>query len=142
MDLEALIGEIATRHGVAVSRDDPVMILATLNERLIEESREAQRQLLEEFRIEMAGASQRWSQESQQRAQSLLQQAGELNRAAAAASVQQHRTAVTAAVRKELGAVQTAVRQLRGLLLLQLGVSLLTLFMLVGFAFWLFPHGG
>lgn len=57
MDLDALIGEIATRHGVAVSRDDPVMILATLNERLIEESREAQRQLLEEFRHEMAGAS-------------------------------------------------------------------------------------
>ena len=72
MDLDALIGEIATRHGVAVSRDDPVMILATLNEWLSDNSREAQRQLLEEFRHEMAGASQRWIQESQQRAQSLL----------------------------------------------------------------------
>ena len=127
MDLDALIGEIATRHGVAVSRDDPVMILATLNERLIEDSREAQRQLLEEFRVDMAGASQRWIQESQQRAQSLLQQAAESNRAAAAASVQQHRTAVTAAVREELGAVQNVVTQLRALLLLQLSVSLLTL---------------
>ena len=142
MDLDALIGEIATRHGVAVSRDDPVMILATLNEQLIEESREAQRQLLEEFRTDMAGASQRWIQESQQRAQSLMMQAGEANRAAAAAIVQQHRTAGTAAVREDLGAVQNAVRQLRALLLLQLGVSLLTLVVLVGFAFWLFPHGG
>jgi len=26
MDADALIAEIATRHGVAVSRDDPVMI--------------------------------------------------------------------------------------------------------------------
>jgi len=142
MELDALIGEIATRHGVAVSRDDPVMILATLNERLIEDSREAQRQLLEEFRSDMADASQRWNQESQLRAQSLLQQAAESNRAAAAASVQQHRAAVTAAVREELGAVHIAARQLRALLLLQLGVSLLTLFVLVGFAFWLFPHGG
>jgi len=127
MDLDALIGEIAARHGVAVSRDDPVMILATLNECLIEEAREAQRQLLEEFRSDMASASQRWIQESQQRAQVLLQQAGESNRAAAAASVQQHRTAVTAAVREELGAVLTAVCQLRALLLVQLSVSLLTL---------------
>ena len=140
MDLDALIGEIATRHGVAVSRDDPVMILATLNERLIEENREAQRQLLEAFRNDMAGASQRWIQESQQRAQSLLQQAGEATRAAAAASVQQHRTAVTAAVREELGKLQVAVGQLRSLLLLQLSVSLLT-FVAVA-AFWLCPHGG
>ena len=140
MELDALIGEIAARHGVAVSRDDPVMILTTLNERLIQDSREAQRQLLEEFRIEMASVSQRWSQESRQRAQSLLQQAGEANRAAAAASVQQHRTAVTAAVREEVGGLQIAVSQLRALLLLQLGVSALTLTALV--AFWLFPHGG
>ncbi|MGY6215755.1 hypothetical protein ACW73L_11410 [Methylolobus aquaticus] len=138
--MDALIGEIATRHGVAVSRDDPVMILATLNERLIKESREAQHQLLEEFRTDMAGASQHWIQESQQRAQVLLQQAGEASRAAVAASVQQHRTAVTAAVRVEFGAVQNVVTQLRGLLLLQLSVSLLTLTALT--LFWLFPHGG
>ncbi|MGY6217094.1 hypothetical protein ACW73L_18200 [Methylolobus aquaticus] len=140
MDLDALIGEIASRHGVAVSRDDPVMILATLNERLIDDSREAQRQLLEEFRTDMAGASQRWIQESQQRAQSLLQQAGEANRAAAAASAQHHRTAVTAAVREELGKLQAAVGQLRALLLLQLSVSLLT-FAAVAVV-WLFPHVG
>ena len=140
MDLDALIGEIATRHGVAVSRDDPVMILATLNERLIDDGREAQRQLLEEFRTDMGGASQRWIQESQHRAQVLLQQAAESNRAAAAASVQQHRTAVTAAVREEFGKLQVAVSQLRGLLLLQLGVSLLTLTALT--VFWLSPHGG
>lgn len=142
MDLDALIGEIAARHGVAVSRDDPVMILATLNERLIEDSREAQRQLLEEFRTDIASASQRWIKESQQRAQVLLQQTGEASRAAAAASVQHQRTAVTGAVREEMGAVLTEVCQLRALLLLQLGVSGLTLFVLVGFAFWSFPHGG
>jgi len=140
MDLDALIGEIATRHGVAVSRDDPVMILATLNGRLIEDSRDAQRQLLEEFRNDMAGASQRWIQESQQRAQALFQQSAAASRIAAAASVQQHRAAVTAAVGEELGKCQAVVSQLRALLLLQLGVSLLTL--LVGFVFWLFPHGG
>ena len=140
MDLDALIGEIATRHGVAVSRDDPVMILATLNERLIEGNRDAQRQLLEEFRTDMAGASQRWIQESQQRAQGLLQQAAEANRVVAASSVQHHRTAVTVAVREEVGAVQTTVRQLRALLLLQLSVSLLTLTAVAVFG--LLPHGG
>ena len=139
MDLDALIGEIATRHGVAVSRDDPVMILATLNERLIEDSRDAQRQLLEDFRAEMAGASQRWIHESQQRAQVLLLQAGEANRVAAAASVQQQRAAVTSAVREEIGGLQIAVSHLRALLLLQLGVIGLT-FAAVA-VFWLFPHG-
>lgn len=142
MDLDAVIGEIAARHGVAVSRDDPVMILATLNERLIEDSRDAQRQLLEEFRTDMAGASQRWIQESKQRAQVLLQHAAEASRVVAAASVQQHRIAVTAAVREEVGRLQSAVGQLRALLLLLLVVSGLTLLVLLGFAFGLFPHGG
>jgi hypothetical protein len=125
MDLDALIGEIATRHGVAVSRDDPVMILATLNERLIEENRDAQRQLLEAFRTDMAGASQCWIQQSQQRAQTLLQQAAEANRATAAASVQQQRSAVAAAVSEEMGRLQSSVSSLRALLLVQLSVSLL-----------------
>lgn len=140
MDLDALIGEIATRHGVAVSRDDPVMILATLNERLLTESREIQRQLLEEFRTEMAGASQRWTRESQQRAQRLFQQAGEASRTAAVAVAKPHGQATRESVRQELSGLQSAVSQLRAVLILQLGASLLLLAAVI--AVWLFPHAG
>ena len=36
--VEELIKEIAAKHGIAVSRDDPILILQTINARLMQDS--------------------------------------------------------------------------------------------------------
>ena len=41
-DVEELIQEIALKHGITVSRDDPILILQTINKRLMEDSAKAQ----------------------------------------------------------------------------------------------------
>jgi hypothetical protein len=46
-DVEHLIREIAVRHGVAVSRNDPVMILVTIFEHLAKDAANAQGMALE-----------------------------------------------------------------------------------------------
>lgn len=57
---DATIQEIAIRHGVVLSKDDPILILQTMNERLSEESQQAQAVMLTQFREEMEYISSQW----------------------------------------------------------------------------------
>lgn len=70
--LDDTIQAVASRHGVALGRDDPILILQTMNERLLEEGRQAQEQLLERFRSELEAASLRWGDESRHLAEKSL----------------------------------------------------------------------
>ena len=58
--IEETIKEIAVKHGIAVGRDDPIMILHTINERLMKETAVAQRQILHEFKEELESAAHEW----------------------------------------------------------------------------------
>ena len=51
--IDNVIQQIASVHGVAVSKDDPIMILHTMNERLISDSKAAQQELLDNFRSQL-----------------------------------------------------------------------------------------
>ena len=51
--IDEAIQEIASVHGIAVSKDDPIMILHTMNERLISDSKAAQQELLDNFRSQL-----------------------------------------------------------------------------------------
>lgn len=51
--IDETIKEIAVRHGVILSKDDPVLILQTMNERLLEETRKSQQEMLAQFKEEM-----------------------------------------------------------------------------------------
>jgi len=51
--MDEAIQQIASIHGVAVSKDDPIMILHTMNERLIQDSKAAQQDLLDNFKSEI-----------------------------------------------------------------------------------------
>jgi hypothetical protein len=51
--IDKAIQQIASVHGVAVSKDDPIMILHTMNERLISDSKAAQQELLDNFRSQL-----------------------------------------------------------------------------------------
>ena len=48
--IEALIREIAQKHGIVVGRDDPILILQTINNRLMQDSAKAQQAQLEKLK--------------------------------------------------------------------------------------------
>lgn len=70
--LNHAIQEIAIKHGVVLSKDDPILILQTMNERLIEESREAQAAMLVQFREEMEGISSQWRDDAKEKAEKII----------------------------------------------------------------------
>ena len=57
--VEALIKDIAARHGIALGRDDPILILQTINARLLEDSAAAQEAMLDRFKAELEAIAHR-----------------------------------------------------------------------------------
>jgi hypothetical protein len=70
--LEEIIREIATRHGIAVSRDDPILILQTINNRLLLNSAKVQGDLLDRFKQELEQQASRWTHDAKERADRVL----------------------------------------------------------------------
>jgi len=72
---DAAIQEIAIKHGVVLSKDDPILILQTMNDRLIEETRQAQAAMLAEFKEEMEAISSQWKDDAREKAEKVLNSA-------------------------------------------------------------------
>ncbi|HAU2307405.1 TPA: conjugal transfer protein TraM [Legionella pneumophila] len=69
---DAAIQEIAVKHGVVLSKDDPILILQTMNDRLLEESRQAQAAMLAQFKEEMETISSQWKDNAKEKAEKVL----------------------------------------------------------------------
>ena len=71
-NIDELIKEIAAKHGIAVGRDDPILILQTLNTRLMLANQKAQQDLLENYKAELEDLSLRWSTDAKEKAERIL----------------------------------------------------------------------
>ena len=67
-----LLKEIASKHGVALDREDPILIVQTMHARLLVESTSAQQALLEDYRTTLEGLLERWSAETKTKAERIV----------------------------------------------------------------------
>jgi hypothetical protein len=102
--IEEAIQEIALRHGIAVGRDDPILVLQTLNERLLRDSEAAQREILEGFKSELEAIAHRWSEDARNRAERTLNAALAASREAMAQGMQEGAKAAVGTVQREFSA--------------------------------------
>ncbi|HHF7368221.1 TPA: conjugal transfer protein TraM [Legionella bozemanae] len=70
--LDKIIQNITVKHGVLLGKDDPILMLQTMNEQLIEENRKAQQSLLIQFREEMEGISSQWKNDAKEKSEKIL----------------------------------------------------------------------
>ncbi|KTC83972.1 MULTISPECIES: conjugal transfer protein TraM [Legionella] len=70
--LDKIIQDISIKHGVLLGKDDPILMLQTMNEHLIEENRKAQQDLLIQFRGEMENISSQWKDDAKEKAEKVL----------------------------------------------------------------------
>ena len=70
--IEELIREIAVKHGIAVGRDDPILILQTINTRLMQDSQAAQQEILDRFKEELEAIAHRWGDDAKGKAERTL----------------------------------------------------------------------
>ena len=107
--IEALVKEIAAKHGIAVGRDDPIMILQTINERLIQDSAAAQQDALDRFKEELESIAHRWGEDARAKAERTLTTALAAGRAAMTKDMQAGAKAAALSARQE---IDTALAQL------------------------------
>jgi Transcriptional activator TraM len=70
--MEEIIREIAEKHRIIVSRDDPILVLQTINNRLLQNGQKAQQALLEHHKEELESIAMRWSEDSKEKAERIL----------------------------------------------------------------------
>jgi hypothetical protein len=129
--LEELIKEIAAKHGVAVSRDDPILILQTINNRLMLDSQRAQEAMLEQYKEELEGIATRWGSDAKIKAERVLNAAMTASKEAMAKTLNDGAVAVAAVVRKEvddaLAGARSQMQAARGLSMWNLAAAAITL---------------
>ena len=70
--LGEMIKEIAAKHGIALGRDDPILILQTLNNRLLQDNQKVQQAILNQYKEELEALSLRWSSDTKEKAERIL----------------------------------------------------------------------
>ena len=115
--VEELIKEIAAKHGIAVSRDDPILILQTINTRLLQDSAKAQQIILDQYKEELEALALRWGNDARDKAERILNASLVASKGAMAKVMQEGAREAAASVRGEvdaaLGRVAGAMRDAR-----------------------------
>ncbi|HAU1304129.1 TPA: conjugal transfer protein TraM [Legionella pneumophila] len=97
---DAAIQEIAVKHGVVLSKDDPILILQTMNDRLVEESKQAHAAMLAQFREEMEAISSQWKDNAKEKAERVLNAALVASKEAMTKLLQEATLEFTLAIKK------------------------------------------
>lgn len=103
--IEETIKEIAAKHGIAVSRDDPILILQTINERLMQDSAAAQQEMLDRFKGELEEIAHRWGDDAKVKAERTLNAALTVSRDEMLKGMQQGAAKAAEVLRREMEAV-------------------------------------
>jgi hypothetical protein len=99
---EDLIREIATKHEIVVSRDDPILILQTMNARLMQDSAKAQQAILDKYKEEMEEIALRWGIEAKTKAERILNASLTASKEVIGQVLQDSVSLMSASVKKEI----------------------------------------
>lgn len=100
--IDTLIKEIAVTHGVVIGRDDPLFILQTINNRLINDNTKAQEVMLHKFKEEMERIALRWERDAKEKSEHILNASLEASKDAMTAILQNSAKSTVLAIKKEV----------------------------------------
>lgn len=130
-DLESLRQEIFRVHGIFVGKDDPIMILFTLNNRLLAEGAKAQEEQLEQFKSELEGIAYQWGNDAKEKAERILNASLTASKEAMAslmkASASEAAKTMQAEFDKALRWAEAPAQTARNLVVLNVAASVITL---------------
>lgn len=70
--LDEVIKDIAVKHGVVIGRDDPILMLHTMNTKLMNDNSLAQREILNQYKSELEEISHRWGRDAKEKSERIL----------------------------------------------------------------------
>jgi len=70
--LDALIKRVATVHGIALSQDDPILMMHTLNEVLLKKNEQAHAELLSNYQSVLEESFNKWCKYSTEKSNAMI----------------------------------------------------------------------
>ncbi len=70
--LDALIERIASEHGIVLSQDDPILMMHTLNDVLLEQNKEAHAELLSNYQAILEENFNQWCEYSNKKSNAII----------------------------------------------------------------------
>jgi hypothetical protein len=129
--LEELIREIAVKHGIVVSRDDPILVLQTINNRLLLDSAKAHQAQLDHHKEELEALSLRWGNDAKEKAERILNASLSASKDAMSQAMQEvaRTTAATIAAETDtaLSRLHTSTRDVHRIALLNVVAACITM---------------
>ena len=142
-EVEELIKEIATKHGIAVGRDDPILILQTINNRLMQDSQKAQQEMLDQFKSELESLSLIWSVDAKDKAERILNASLNASKESMEQLMQAGATEIVATIKSEvdtsLSRISRPIRNAKRIGLMNILASCLTI-MAAAVLLWITKH--
>jgi len=137
--IEEVIKEIAAKHGIAVGRDDPILILQTINEKLMQDSAAAQQAILNTFKEELEDIAHRWGDDAKNKAERTLNAALLASREEMMKVMQEGAKVAAETVRREVEAgiskITAPIRESKRVAFMNMVASIMTVFA-AGLALW------
>jgi chlorite dismutase len=131
VEVEELIKEIAAKHGIAVSRDDPILVMQTINNRLMQDTSKAQQAQLDHYKEELEALALRWGIDAKSKAERILNAALSASKDAMDQAMQENAKTTAASVRAEvdliLGRMAKQLHDVQRIALLNVVASCITL---------------
>ena len=69
---DSLINEVAIKHGVVLGHDDPILIVQTMNARLMEDNAKTQQLMLHQYKEDLEGIALRFGNEAKEKSERIL----------------------------------------------------------------------
>lgn len=99
--MDELLRELAVKHHVLIGRDDPIMMLVTIQEHMLKRLNEGQHTALTDFQSGMEKMITGWSEDSREKAQRIVNASLE----AAKRMLTQNTEAISSSIAVEVGKV-------------------------------------
>ncbi len=124
---DEIIKQLAVKYGIAVTNNDPILIVETLHRLLVEDFAKNQKEMIDRYKEDLEALLKRWGDDARNKAETIL------NKSLAASEEMMTKAAedgaaVTAAIlNKEIADNLGAVRGIRGLVIANVIACALTL---------------
>lgn len=103
--IENTIKDIFAKHGIPVSRDDPILVLQTINERIMQDSATSQQEMLGTLQEKLEDIAHRWEEDAKDKAEKILKAALTASKEAMAKGMQEGAQAASQVMQREVDAM-------------------------------------
>ena len=117
--IDESIKEIAVKHGVSISRDDPILILQTMHQQLLDKQLQTQQEMLDKFKSEIELISSRWQDDAKEKAEKILNASLHTSKASLESilvkAAQEHKDLIKAEVAKSVDEIRHLNREAKAI---------------------------